>query len=94
MMMCALGQQGLEGVEELFLGAVLAGEELHVVDQQQVQVVVLGLQFVEGLALVVLDDVADELLGVQVQHARVGLSFSSALPTACTRWVLPRPTPP
>ena len=23
-----------------------------------------------------------------------GLSFSSALPTACTRWVLPRPTPP
>jgi hypothetical protein len=67
----ALGQQGFEGVEELFLGAVLAGEELHVVDQQQVQVVVLGLQFVKGLALVVLDDVADELLGVQVQHAGI-----------------------
>jgi hypothetical protein len=32
-----LGQQRLEGVEELFLRAVLAGEELHIVDQQQVQ---------------------------------------------------------
>jgi hypothetical protein len=69
----ALGQQGFEGVEELLLRAVLAGEELHVVDQQQIEVVVLGLQFVEGLALVVLDDVADELLGVQVQHAGLGV---------------------
>jgi hypothetical protein len=68
----ALGQQRLEGVEELLLRALLAGEELHVVDQQQVQVVVLGLQLVEGLALVVLDHVADELLGVQIQHARIG----------------------
>ncbi len=34
---------------------------------------VLGLQLVEGLALVVLDDVGDELLGVQVEHAGVGL---------------------
>jgi hypothetical protein len=67
----ALGQQRLEGVEELLLRAVLAGEELHVVDQQQVQRVVLGLQLVEGLALVVLDHVADELLGVQVQHAGI-----------------------
>ena len=43
MMMCALlGEQRLEGVEELFLRAVLAGEELHVVDQQQVERVVLA----------------------------------------------------
>ena len=32
---------------------------------------VLRLQLVEGLALVVLDDVGDELLGVQVEHAGV-----------------------
>ena len=43
MMMCALlGQQRLEGVEELLLRAVLAGEELDVVDQQQVERVVLA----------------------------------------------------
>ncbi len=50
----ALGEQRLEGVEELLLRALLAGEELDVVDQQQVERVVLGLQLVEGLALVVL----------------------------------------
>jgi hypothetical protein len=69
----AARQQRLEGVEELLLRAFLAGEELDVVDQQQVEVVVLRLQLVEGLALVILDDVGDELLGVQVQHAGVGL---------------------
>ena len=66
-----LGQQGFKRVEEFLLRAVFAGEELHIVDQQQVQRVVLGLQLIEGLALVVFDHVGDELLGVQVQHAGV-----------------------
>ena len=70
--MRALGEQRLEGVEELLLRALLAGEELDVVDQQQVERVVLRLQLVEGLALVVLHHVGDELLGVQVEDARVG----------------------
>ena len=68
----ALGEQRLEGVEELLLRALLAGEELDVVDQQQVERVVLRLQLVEGLALVVLHHVGDELLGVQVEDARIG----------------------
>jgi hypothetical protein len=37
------GQQRFEGVEELFLRAVLVGEELHVVDQQQIERVVRSL---------------------------------------------------
>jgi hypothetical protein len=36
-MICWLAiEQRIEGVEELLLGAVLAGEELDVVDQQRV----------------------------------------------------------
>ena len=67
-----LGEQRLEGVEELLLRSLLAGEELHVVDEQQVERVVFRLQLVEGLALVVLHHVGDELLGVQVEDARIG----------------------
>src|SRR2546427_1791427 len=51
----------LEGVEELLLRAVLVGEELHVVDQQQIQRVVTLLEFVKGAALVGLDHIRDEL---------------------------------
>src|SRR5690606_40337928 len=47
----ALRHHGLEGIEELFLGAVFAGEELDIVDQQQVKRVVIALEFVESLAL-------------------------------------------
>ncbi|OMP13430.1 hypothetical protein COLO4_01703, partial [Corchorus olitorius] len=68
-----LGQQGLEGVEELLLRAVLVGEELHIVDQQQIQRVVALLEFVKSAALVGLDHIRDELLGVDVENFRVGL---------------------
>jgi hypothetical protein len=38
-------------VEELLLGAVLAGEELDVVDQQRVDLLELALELVGGLLL-------------------------------------------
>ena len=68
-----LGQQGLEGVEEFLLRAVLVGEELHVVDQEQVERVVALLELVEGLALVGLNHIRDELLGVDVENLGIGL---------------------
>ncbi|MPM97616.1 hypothetical protein SDC9_144791 [bioreactor metagenome] len=71
--MALLGQQGLEGIEELFLRAVLVGEELHIVDQQQVERVVAFLELVEGAALVGLDHIRDELLGMDVENLGVGL---------------------
>jgi len=43
------GDQRLEGVEEFFLSAALAGEELDIVDQQQVQRMVVALEVVEAL---------------------------------------------
>ncbi|MCY1509556.1 hypothetical protein D9M68_439050 [compost metagenome] len=67
-----LGQQGLEGVEELFLRAVLVGEELHVVDQQQIERVVAFLELIESLALIGLDHIRHELLGVDVENFGIG----------------------
>ncbi len=77
--MALLGQQRLEGVEELFLRAVLVGEELHVIDQQQVERVVVGLELVEGAALVGLNHIRDELLGMDVENFGVGLVLQQAV---------------
>ena len=67
-------EQRVEGVEELFLGAVLAGEELDVVDQQRVDLLELALERVHRLVLQRLHHRAEELLGAQVHHphGRVG----------------------
>ena len=70
--MRALGEQRLEGIEKFLLGSFFAGKKLDVVDQQQIERVVFGLQLIECLALIVLDDVGDELFGVQIKHPRLG----------------------
>jgi hypothetical protein len=67
-----LGQQRFEGVEELFLCAVLVGKELHIVDQQQIQRVVAVLEFVKSLALVGLNHIRNKLFGVDVENFGVG----------------------
>ena len=87
-MICFLAatSRAIEGVEELFLRAVLVVKELDVVDQQQVGRVVLGLQRVEGLSLVVGHDIGDELLGVQVTDDRAsGRSLQHRV--AHRRWI-------
>ena len=45
------GQQRLEGIEELFLRALLVGKELHIVDQQQIQRVVALFELVKSFGL-------------------------------------------
>jgi hypothetical protein len=55
------------------LPARLAGEELDIVDQQQVERVVVALEVVERLALVGLHHVGHVLLGVDVADPRAGL---------------------
>ena len=67
--------QRIEGVEELLLGAVLAAEELDVVDQQQIQRVVVLLEAVEGLVLVGAHYVGHVLLGVNVADLGVGIAI-------------------
>ena len=66
--------EGVEGVEELFLHALLAGEELHVVDEQDVdraELVAEGGHFVvaEGV-----DELVDELFARDVADGGVGES--------------------
>ena len=64
-------EQRIEGVEELFLRAVLAGEELDVVDQQRVHLLEAALELVHRLFDQRLGHGAEELLAAQVKHAGV-----------------------
>ena len=68
-----LRQQGLKGIEKLFLGAVFVGKELHIVNEEQVERVVVVFELVKGLALVGFHHIRDKLLGMDVQHLGVGL---------------------
>ncbi|MNO98335.1 hypothetical protein D3C76_900800 [compost metagenome] len=55
-------------MEKLFLRALLAGEELDIVDQQRIDRAIEALEFVDGIELQRLDHVGDETLRVQVDH--------------------------
>ena len=63
-----LGQQGLESVKKLFLGTLLVGEELNVINQQQIKRVVALLEFIKSLTLISLDHIRNELLCVDVEN--------------------------
>ena len=62
------GQQGLERVEKLFLGTVLVGKELHIVDQEQIEGVVALLELVKSLALIGFNHIRNELFRVDVEN--------------------------
>ncbi len=68
-------EQRVERVEELFLRALLAGEELDVVDQQRIERAVRGLEFVDGVVLQRPHHVADEALRVHVGDARLRIAL-------------------
>ena len=68
-------EQLVEGVEELFLRALLAGEELDVVDQQCIERAVRGLELVHRVVLQRPHHVADEALRVHVGDARLGIAL-------------------
>ncbi|MNH05901.1 hypothetical protein D3C79_652520 [compost metagenome] len=61
-------EQGVEGVEKLFLGTLFTGEELNVIDEQRIHRTVEALELVDGIELQRLDHVRDETLGMQVDH--------------------------
>ena len=62
--------EGVEKVEELLLRAVLAAEELYVVDQQEVERPVIALEVVKSLVLVRAHHIGDVGLGVDVTDLR------------------------
>ncbi|MCY1173110.1 hypothetical protein D9M73_132610 [compost metagenome] len=64
-------EQGVEGVEKLFLGTLFTGEELNVIDQQRIHRTVEAFEFVDRIQLQGLDHVRHETLGMQVHHLGV-----------------------
>jgi hypothetical protein len=89
-----LVDQRVERVEELVLGRVLAGDELHVVHHQQVHGAEQLLEAVHLLEPQRRDEPVHELLGRQVQHPRGGVVRAHLPGDGVHQWVLPRPTPP
>jgi hypothetical protein len=81
-------------VEELFLRPLLVGDELDVVDEEQVDPAVAGPELVDLALLDRGDELVRELLARRVDDPFAGNLAITWLPIACIRWVLPRPTPP
>ena len=71
---------GVEGVEELLLGPLLVGDELDVIDEQQVDLAVARPEVVDAALLDAGDEVVGELLagGVDDPLARVALHHGVA----------------
>ena len=73
--MAFFGQQRFKRVEEFFLRSIFVGEELHIVNQQQIQRVVTLFELVKRLALVGFNHIRDELLCMDVENFGIGLVF-------------------
>ena len=69
----------VEGVEELFLDTLFAGEKLDVVDQQHVDVPVALAEFREGILLERLDELVGEFFRRKVGDPRVGVGAENGV---------------
>jgi hypothetical protein len=78
--------EGVEGVEEFLLGAVLAGEELDVVDEQDVDLPVIAAELGQLSVLDGADVVVGELLAGDV---RIGASATARAAAAAKRLFSP-----
>ena len=58
--------QGIEGVEEFFLGGVLTGNKLYIVHQKQICIAVFGAEFYVVTFLHGLDQFIGELVALDV----------------------------
>ncbi len=65
--------QGVEGVEELFLGGLFAGDELDVIDEQDVDAAIFVAEGLRGVAADGVDQVVGKLLGGDIQHLQTAL---------------------
>ena len=84
----------VERVEELLLRALLAREELDVVDEEDVDVAVPVLELVRDPGADRLDEIVHEAFRGDVEM-RIFACFSiTRCPIACMRCVFPSPTPP
>jgi hypothetical protein len=87
-------EEFVEGVEELLLDALLAGEEVDVVDEQDVDLAVALAELGERILLDGVDELVGELLRREVGRPSRGVVAEDLVAHACMRWVLPRPVSP
>ena len=73
------GLEGVEGVEELLLGALLAGDELDVVEEEDVDATEGLPKDLHPLAANAVDELVDELLGGHVDDAVSRLGCGDAM---------------
>ena len=66
-------EQGVECVKELFLGALLPGEKLDIINQERVRRPVVEFEVINGVELQRFDHVANEAFGVQVHNVGVAV---------------------
>ena len=62
-------QKSLEGIKKLFLGTLFVGQELHVVNQEQIQRVVALFELIKCLALIGFNHITDKLLSMDVENS-------------------------
>jgi len=72
-------EEGVEGVEEFLLGAVASGEEVDVVDDQDVDVAVSEAEFGHFAGLDAIHEVVDEGVAGEVEDACVRLPAEDVL---------------
>ena len=69
--MLAGGVQGIEGVEEFFLGGILAGDKLDIVDEQDVNIAIAIAKFFGLLATNGVDEIVGEFFARDIQHVDI-----------------------
>jgi hypothetical protein len=84
----------VEGVEELLLGALLALQELDVVDQQDVVVPVAALEGAGAVVADGVDELVGELLAGHVPDARLGVEVAGVVPDGVQQVGLAQPGSP
>ena len=85
------GDDLVHRVEEFFLGRILAGDELDVVDQQQVGRAQPLLEADRVILAQRADELDHELFGRHRHHARAGARFQEGLPDGVEQMGLAAP---
>jgi hypothetical protein len=81
-------------VKKLFLRAVLAGDELHIIHHQHIDRAEQVFEIHDFAVAQGLHESVHELFGRKIQNLQIGALGFQFPAMACIRWVLPKPTPP
>jgi len=72
-------EECVEGVEEFLLGTFLAGEELDIVDEEEISLAIALAKFDEGIVLDGIDELVGEFLRREIHHLATGAALGDLL---------------